>query len=78
MNEHQESSQGGHVTEAEARQVAEQARETDWHLPSFGKQLFLGDFQLDLISPHPQPDAGARSSAARSSAPGCASSARPR
>ncbi len=55
MNEHQESSQGGHVTEAEARQVAEQARETDWNLPSFGKQLFLGDFQLDLISPHPQP-----------------------
>jgi alkylation response protein AidB-like acyl-CoA dehydrogenase len=55
VNEHQESSQGGHVTEAEARQVAEQARETDWNLPSFGKQLFLGDFQLDLISPHPQP-----------------------
>ena len=55
MNEHQESSQGGHVSEAEARQVAEQARETDWNLPSFGKQLFLGDFQLDLISPHPQP-----------------------
>jgi len=55
VNEHQESSQGGHVSEAEARQVAEQARETDWNLPSFGKQLFLGDFQLDLISPHPQP-----------------------
>ena len=43
------------VTEAEARQVAEQARESEWALPSFGKQLFLGDFQLGLISPHPRP-----------------------
>jgi hypothetical protein len=55
VNEHQESNRAGHVTEAEARQVAEQARETEWNLPSFGKQLFLGDFRLDLISPHPQP-----------------------
>ncbi|HSO99005.1 MAG TPA: acyl-CoA dehydrogenase family protein, partial [Solirubrobacteraceae bacterium] len=42
-----------HVSEAEARDVVEAARETDWKLPSFGKQLFLGDFRLDLI--HPQP-----------------------
>jgi hypothetical protein len=41
------------VSEKEARQVAEAAREADWNLPSFGKQLFLGDFRLDLI--HPQP-----------------------
>jgi alkylation response protein AidB-like acyl-CoA dehydrogenase len=52
-------SQGAQVTEAEARQVAEQARETEWALPSFGKQLFLGDFQLGLISPHPRPEAEA-------------------
>jgi len=43
------------VTESEARQVAEQAREAEWALPSFGRQLFLGDFQLGLISPHPRP-----------------------
>ena len=46
--------QGAQVSEAQAREVAEQARETEWALPSFGKQLFLGDFQLDLIHPHPR------------------------
>jgi alkylation response protein AidB-like acyl-CoA dehydrogenase len=42
--------------------VAEEAREVAWHRPSFGKQLFLGDFQLDLIHPHPRPsdEAGQR------------------
>jgi len=45
-----------HVSEAQARKVAEEARETGWALPSFGKQLFLGDFQLGLIHPHPVPD----------------------
>jgi alkylation response protein AidB-like acyl-CoA dehydrogenase len=49
-----ESGQGARVSEAQARQVAEQARESEWALPSFGKQLFLGDFQLGLISPHPR------------------------
>src|SRR5262249_18302864 len=43
------------VGEQEARQVAEEARETGWQKPSFGKQLYLGDFQLDLIHPHPRP-----------------------
>src|SRR6266568_1846881 len=42
------------VDERQARQVAEEARETAWLKPSFGKQLFLGDFQLGLIHPHPQ------------------------
>ena len=41
------------VSEREARQVAEEARETTWTLPSFGKELFLGRLRLDLI--HPQP-----------------------
>jgi alkylation response protein AidB-like acyl-CoA dehydrogenase len=54
VSEHQESAQGAQVSEAQARQVAEQARESEWTLPSFGKQLFLGDFQLGLISPHPR------------------------
>ena len=40
-------------SQARARQVAEDAREQDWKLPSFGKGLFMGDFQLELI--HPQP-----------------------
>ncbi|MFD8414534.1 acyl-CoA dehydrogenase family protein [Streptomyces sp. NPDC059650] len=43
------------VTERDARQVAEAAREQDWHKPSFAKELFLGRFRLDLIHPHPQP-----------------------
>ncbi|MET7340541.1 acyl-CoA dehydrogenase family protein [Streptomyces sp. NPDC087866] len=43
------------VTEREARQVAEDARERDWRKPSFAKELFLGRFRLDLIHPHPQP-----------------------
>lgn len=43
------------VTEREARQVAEAAREQDWRKPSFGKELFLGRFRLDLIHPHPLP-----------------------
>jgi alkylation response protein AidB-like acyl-CoA dehydrogenase len=44
------------VTEKQARQVAEAARETEWHKPSFGKELFLGRFRLGLIDPWPQPE----------------------
>ncbi|MCZ2403153.1 acyl-CoA dehydrogenase family protein [Paenarthrobacter sp. Z7-10] len=44
-----------HVTEQEARQVAEDARETSWTRPSFAKGLYLGSFDLSLIHPHPQP-----------------------
>ncbi|MEU7397014.1 acyl-CoA dehydrogenase family protein [Streptomyces albogriseolus] len=43
------------VTEREARQVAEAAREQDWRKPSFAKELFLGRFRPDLIHPHPLP-----------------------
>ncbi|MER5256863.1 MULTISPECIES: acyl-CoA dehydrogenase family protein [unclassified Streptomyces] len=46
---------GPSVTEREARQVAEAAREQDWRKPSFAKELFLGRFRLDLIHPHPLP-----------------------
>ncbi|TQM83053.1 hypothetical protein FHX81_5467 [Saccharothrix saharensis] len=42
-----------HVDERTARKVAEQARETRWRHPSFGRELFLGHFRLDLIHPHP-------------------------
>src|SRR5512142_2378153 len=44
------------VSEQEARQVAEAARETEWRKPSFGKELFLGRFRLDLVDPWPVPD----------------------
>ncbi len=54
MSAHQEE-RGRQVGEREARQVAEEAREAGWLQPSFGKQLFLGDFRLDLIHPHPRP-----------------------
>jgi alkylation response protein AidB-like acyl-CoA dehydrogenase len=37
----------------EARAISEAAREKDWKLPSFGKALYLGHFQPDLISPQP-------------------------
>lgn len=37
----------------ESRRIAEQARETRWDRPSFGKELFLGRFRLDLIHPYP-------------------------
>ena len=44
----------GEVNERQARQVAEEARETHWHQPSFGKELFLGRLRLDLVHPHPR------------------------
>src|SRR6476469_4275557 len=37
----------------DARAISEAAREKDWKLPSFGKALYLGDFQPELISPQP-------------------------
>ncbi|WP_329455361.1 acyl-CoA dehydrogenase family protein [Streptomyces sp. NBC_01497] len=46
---------GPKVSEREARRVAEDARQPDWHKPSFAKELFLGRFRLDLIHPHPLP-----------------------
>jgi alkylation response protein AidB-like acyl-CoA dehydrogenase len=55
----QQTGQTRNVGEREARQVAEEAREAGWQQPSFGKQLYLGDFQLGLIHPHPRPDAEA-------------------
>jgi alkylation response protein AidB-like acyl-CoA dehydrogenase len=53
----------GPVTEKEARDVAEAARESEWAGPSFVRDLFLGHFRLDLIHPHPpisSPDEEAR------------------
>jgi hypothetical protein len=46
-----------HVSEQEARSVAEGARETTWEKPSFGRELFLGRLDLKLIHPWPEPEA---------------------
>src|SRR6185503_11963161 len=40
-------------TEKESRQIAEQARQTEWEGRGFVRDLFLGNFQLDLIYPFP-------------------------
>lgn len=42
-----------HVSEQESRKVAEASRETEWTKPSFLRELFLGNFRLDLIHPFP-------------------------
>lgn len=44
------------VNEQQARQAAEAARDTEWRQPSFAQKLFMGDLQLDLIHPHPEPE----------------------
>ncbi|MCK2215051.1 acyl-CoA dehydrogenase family protein [Actinomadura sp. ATCC 31491] len=50
-----------HAKYEESRAVGEQAREKEWARPSFGKQLFLGDFRLDLVHPAPAlPDEAAK------------------
>ncbi len=46
---------GKPVSVTEARRVAEEARETEWTAPSFLKQIFLGNFRLDLVHPFPEP-----------------------
>ncbi|NLE96893.1 MAG: acyl-CoA dehydrogenase, partial [Propionibacterium sp.] len=50
------------VTEKEARKVSEDARETKWEKPSFAKELYLGRFRPDLITPFPtaSPEMAAR------------------
>ena len=43
------------VTEAESRKVAEESREAEWKQPSFMREMFLGNFRIDLIHPYPSP-----------------------
>lgn len=47
---------GRRVSAAEAREVAEAAREKEWAAASFVRDLFLGKFRVDLIHPYPQTD----------------------
>ncbi len=42
------------VSEAQAREVAEASRETEWQQPSFMAEMFLGNFRFDLIDPYPR------------------------
>jgi hypothetical protein len=42
------------VSEREAREVAEAAREKAWTRPSFAKELYVGRFDLGLVHPHPR------------------------
>ena len=44
------------ITAAEARDVAEAAREQEWAAPSFVRELFLGKLRMDLIHPYPEQD----------------------
>ena len=42
------------VSERQAREVAEAARQTEWTRPSFAKELYLGRFDFSLVHPHPR------------------------
>ena len=52
------ASKAPEVTERESLKVAEASRQAEWTQPSFMRELFLGNFRLDLI--HPYPAAGRR------------------
>jgi alkylation response protein AidB-like acyl-CoA dehydrogenase len=43
----------------QSKKIAEASRESEWTQPSFGKELFLGNFRLDLIHPQPELDPAA-------------------
>ena len=55
-----QTEQKAQVTEKDAREVTEAAREKEWMKPSFVRELFLGNLRMDLIHPLPEPEAGAR------------------
>jgi hypothetical protein len=59
IDAHRTGAAPAEVTEKQARQVAEAAREKAWRKPSFGKELFSGRFRLDLVHPWPTPDPAA-------------------
>jgi len=43
------------VSEAEAMELAEASRQKEWRRPSFLREMFLGNFRLDLVHPYPLP-----------------------
>lgn len=42
--------------QGEAMEVAEDARDKDYRLPSFGGQLFMGNFNYEMLFPFPEQD----------------------
>jgi hypothetical protein len=44
------------VSEQEAMEVAEAARQKEWTQPSFLREMFLGNFRVDLLDPFPLPE----------------------
>src|SRR5256714_13407482 len=44
------------ISAAEARDIAEAAREQEWAAPSFVRELFLGKLRMDLTHPYPEQD----------------------
>jgi alkylation response protein AidB-like acyl-CoA dehydrogenase len=44
------------TTEQESRQIAEESRETEWAGRGFLRELFLGQFSVDLVHPFPKHD----------------------
>jgi alkylation response protein AidB-like acyl-CoA dehydrogenase len=47
------------VSERDARELAESARDIEYTRPSFAKELYLGKFDLPLIHPHPRGEGAA-------------------
>jgi alkylation response protein AidB-like acyl-CoA dehydrogenase len=47
------------VSERDARELAEAARDIEYTRPSFAKELYLGKFDLPLIHPHPRGEGAA-------------------
>jgi len=43
-----------HTSEEESRKVAEDSREAEWTGKAFIRELFLGNFQVDVIHPFPE------------------------
>ena len=41
------------VSEGESLKVAEASRQAEWKQPSFMREMFLGNFRLDLLHPYP-------------------------
>ena len=49
------ASKAPETSERESLKVAEASRQVEWTRPSFMRELFLGNFRLDLIHPYPLP-----------------------
>lgn len=48
------ATQAHHTSEEESRKVAEESRETEWTGKAFIRELFLGNFEVDVIHPFPE------------------------